>query len=371
MITLNVINLIQAGIVTIGVLGSVLLWRVTAFRGLSGLLALIALAAVINILEETGVTRDIYLISPVFILLFGPATYLATKLAIEKRVNVVQLWHLFPVLPLLFFTSHVHVVIAIGTLWRVVYTIFIARLLLLYKRRLDAERSDSDEFSLQWLIWLLVLLTGFNLIDLVRLNIQPLISAQLNLLGQGVSNLVWLLACGVMVLQFTKLSGLPSSNPNPNPNPNSNSISNHRAHREVKPREEKTHDSGQSLNKNDESINAFRAIFEELHELMQKNKWYLTPRLTLSDVSDLTGLQTRDISRAINLHANQSFNDYINAFRVQAVCDSLQAMPQTSLTDIALQAGFSSKASFNKVFKASLRITPSEYKARQVSMRSR
>ena len=369
MVTLNVINLIQAGIVATGVLGCMVLWRVAAFRGLSGLLVLIALAAVINILEETGVTRDIYLISPVFILLFGPATYLAAKLAIEKRMNTVHLWHLFPVLPLLFFTSHVHMVIAIGTLWRVVYTVLTARLLLLYKRRLDAERSDSDEFSLQWLVWLLVLLTGFNLIDLVRLNIQPLISAQLNLLGQGVNNLVWLLACGVMVLQFTRLSGLPNSNPNPNPN--SNSISNHGAHREVKPREENAHDSGQSLNKNDESINAFRAIFEELHELMQKNKWYLTPRLTLSDVSDLTGLQTRDISRAINLHANQSFNDYINAFRVQAVCDSLKTMPQTSLTDIALQAGFSSKASFNKVFKASLRLTPSEYKARQVSMRSR
>lgn len=363
MVTLNVINLIQAGIVAIGVLGCLLLWRVAAFRGLSGLLALIALAAVTNILEETGVTRDIYLISPVFILLFGPATYLAAKLAIEKRMNAVQLWHLFPVLPLLFFTSHVHVVIAIGTLWRVVYTVFTARLLLLYKRRLDAERSDSDEFSLLWLVWLLVLLTGFNLIDLMRLNIQPLISAQLNLLGQGVNNLVWLLACGVMVLQFTKLSGLPNSNPN------SNSISNHKAHREVKPREEKAHDSGRSLNKNDESINEFRAIFEELHELMQKNKWYLTPRLTLSDVSDLTGLQTRDISRAINLHANQSFNDYINAFRVQAVCDSLKTMPQTSLTDIALQAGFSSKASFNKVFKASLRITPSEYRARQGNIR--
>lgn len=347
MITLNVINLIQAGIVAIGVLGSALLWRVTAFRGLSGLLALIALAAVINILEETGITRDIYLISPVFILLFGPATYLAAKLAIEKRMNAVYLWHLFPVLPLLFFTSHVYVVIAIGTLWRVVYTIFTARLLLLYKRRLDAERSDSDEFSLQWLLWLLVLLTGFNLVDLVRLNMQPLISPQLNVLGQGINNLVWLLACGVMVLQLTKLSGLPAL------------------------RHEAPGKAEQPFSENSELNSEFRAIFEEVNGLMQKNKWYLTPRLTLSNMSDLTGLQTRDISRAINLHANKSFNEYINAFRVQAVCDQLKSQPQTALTDIALQAGFSSKASFNKVFKASLAITPSEYKARQMRMRSR
>ena len=84
---LNFVNLIQAGMVTAGTLGGLLLWQTKTkkFRGISALLLCIALAACINILEESGLTRGIYLISPVFIMLFGPLTYLAAKLLINKK----------------------------------------------------------------------------------------------------------------------------------------------------------------------------------------------------------------------------------------------------------------------------------------------
>jgi p-aminobenzoyl-glutamate transporter AbgT len=74
---LNFINLIQAGIIASSLLGGSLLWLTKSkeFRGIAVLLFLIALASSINILEESGLTRDWYLISPVFIMLFGPATY--------------------------------------------------------------------------------------------------------------------------------------------------------------------------------------------------------------------------------------------------------------------------------------------------------
>ncbi|WP_372770950.1 hypothetical protein, partial [Pseudoalteromonas sp.] len=101
MLTLNVVNLVQAGIVCTGALGAFVLWqnKPKEFRGIAIFLLLSAFASLINILEESGLTRDIYLISPIFILLFGPASYLATKLLLNKALNRYYWLHLLPVIP--------------------------------------------------------------------------------------------------------------------------------------------------------------------------------------------------------------------------------------------------------------------------------
>ncbi|WP_371189217.1 helix-turn-helix domain-containing protein [Thalassotalea maritima] len=287
----------------------------------------------INIVEETGITRDWYLISPVFIILFGPATYLAAKYALNSRLNKQDYWHLLPALIALPFTSYVHVIIALGTLWRVIYAFLTASMLINYKKHMDEQRSDSDEYSLNWLVWLLIIVTIFNLIDLLRLNLQPVLPYDVNVLGQGINNFVWLIASMVIIYRFANLDGLP--------------------------KQPKKVNQSSADTSNEQG---YETIFVELNKLILENQWYLTPRLTLANVSELTGIQTRDISRAINLHTQKSFNEYINQFRVKAVCEKLQANSYNSLTDIAFNAGFSSKASFNKVFKQVLGKTPTEYK---------
>lgn len=345
---LNVINLIQAGTTTVSILGGVLLWqnKVKEYRGIAICLFLTAFAACINIFEESGLTRDIYLISPIFIMLFGPATYLAAKLIIDKTLTKSQLWHLLPVIPLLMFTSYTYAIIGIGTLWRLAYAVLTAIMLLKYKRTLDAERSDSDDYSLHWLIWVLAVTAVFNLVDLVRLNLQHVIQSDLNLLGQGINNSVWLIATMVIIIKLQNQENVPKTQGAENTaskrvsNANKVSITTH------------------------STASEYRSIFAELDNLITANTWFLKPRLTLGDVSELTGLQTREISRAINLVTEKSFNDYINHFRVNFVCNALDKDEQNSLTNIAAEAGFSSKASFNKVFKQVVGVTPTEYKAR-------
>ncbi|WP_448563726.1 helix-turn-helix domain-containing protein [Thalassotalea ganghwensis] len=332
---LNAVNLIQFGTITVGILGCFLLWRVSEFKGIALLLLLTSLAAFINILEETGITRNWYLISPVFIMLYGPATYLAAKFAIHRRLNRRDIWHFLPVVPFLLLTSHTHIVIALGTIWRLIYTYFTASILLTYKKKIEEQRSDSDEYSLTWLVWLIIIMAVFNLVDLLRLNLQTVIPYQLNLFGQGINNLAWLIASMVIIYQFSQLGGLPKQHEPQTEQPE---------HRQAKAEE-------------------YQSIFEALHTLIVENQWYLTPRLTLANISEYTGIQTRDISRAINLHTKQSFNEYINQFRVDTVCERLRNNDKNSLTDIAFDAGFSSKASFNKVFKQVTGKTPSEYKA--------
>ncbi|MDN3652602.1 helix-turn-helix domain-containing protein [Thalassotalea ponticola] len=332
--SLSVVNLIQSGTITVSILGFLLLWRIEQFKGIALLLCLIALACLINIVEETGITRDWYLISPLFIMLFGPATYLAAKIAFNRHLTKRDYWHLLPVLLALPFTSYVHIIIAVGTAWRVIYAFITATMLVKYKLYIDEQRSDADEYSLNWLVWLLVITTLFNLVDLARLNLQPVLPYELNVFGQGVNNLVWLIASMVLIYKFSRFQGLPTP-----------------SERDAK--------QGNEESSNDTE---YQSLFTELNQLIVDNQWYLTPRLTLAQISELTGIQTRDISRAINLHTKKSFNEYINQFRVNTVCEKLRVNGGASLTDIAFDAGFSSKASFNKVFKQLTGKTPSEYK---------
>ncbi|MEW6981518.1 helix-turn-helix domain-containing protein [Colwelliaceae bacterium 6471] len=335
---LNIVNLIQAGMIAIGILGGLLcLTKPKEFRGIAALLFCIALAACINILEESGLTREIYLISPIFIMLFGPATYLAVKLLIEKRLNKSQWWHLLPTLPVLFFTSYTSIIIGIGTLWRLFYALLTVLMLLRYKQSLDEERSDSDDFSLNWLVWILAVTAVFNLLDLIRLNIQHAIPHELNLFGQGVNNAVWLVTAMLIIIKLQVQNNIPKN----------------------------MHKSSTADIDNDLLVEDYSSIFQELDQLVTSNQWFLKPRLTLSDVSHLTGLQTRDISRAINVVTNKSFNEYINNYRVDFVCSTLDEHPQKTLSDVAVDAGFSSKATFNKVFKQISGTTPSEYKSRK------
>ena len=335
--SLNFVNLIQAATLGVSALGGFLLWRKSDFRGIAFLLWLTAVASGINILEETGITRDIYLISPIFIMLLGPATYLAAKHLTTGSVKSTDWIHLLPVVPVLFFTSHIETVIAIGTVWRLVYVLFTVRLLILFKKSLDEQRSDSDDFSLRWFTFVVVGTTLFNLIDLVRLNSQSLIPYELNVLGQGINNGVWLIAAAIIVIKLLDFKLPPELGSN-------------------------VATAGNSQVSEDD----YQSAFTELDSLITTNQWFLQPRLTLSDVSELTGLQTRDISRAINTVTHKSFNEYINEYRVKQICEALDKQSSVSLTRLYTDAGFSSKASFNKVFKEFKGLTPSQYKS-QVS----
>jgi AraC-like DNA-binding protein len=322
---LNFVNLIQAGMISTGILGGLLLWLTKSkeFRGISVLLFCIALSAFVNLIEESGLTRQIYLVSPVFIMLFGPVTYLAAKLLIDKTLAKVQLWHLLPIIPFLLFTSHTSIVIGLGTLWRLAYALLTILMLLKYKHSLDEERSDSVDFSLNWLVWILTVMCVFNIIDLVRLNFQLSIPYEFNVLGQGINNAVWLITTIIIIIKLQLLQPIPQKTDNLNMT---------EAH----------------LNSTND---AYSAIFQELDKLITSNQWFLRSRLTLSDISNLTGLQTRDISRSINVVTEKSFNEYINNYRVDFVCTLIRNNTNKSLSDIAADAGFSSKASFNNVFK--------------------
>jgi AraC-like DNA-binding protein len=104
---------------------------------------------------------------------------------------------------------------------------------------------------------------------------------------------------------------------------------------------------------------------KKIEQYFNTDQVYLNHDLTLADVAKATGYSTSAVSNIINSHFEINFKEYVNRFRVAEIKKRLvdPKYDHISLTGIALDSGFSSKSTFNRVFKASTGLSPSEYKA--------
>jgi len=104
-------------------------------------------------------------------------------------------------------------------------------------------------------------------------------------------------------------------------------------------------------------------IYQEIHRHIMNNKLFTNPELRMEDLSKSMGLSLHYLSYAINQCAGVNFQTYINRARVEFVKNLIQNhQGKMSLLNLANDAGFNSKASFNRVFKQQTNMTPSQFK---------
>ncbi|MEP0262662.1 AraC family transcriptional regulator [Dokdonia sp.] len=102
----------------------------------------------------------------------------------------------------------------------------------------------------------------------------------------------------------------------------------------------------------------------KLEEIIINDKRYLDPNLSLDFLAEKLQLSKSYLSRIINNELQTSFNDYINSLRI-AEAKELLHNPEFSnytLVAIGLEAGFSSKTTFNNAFKKFTGVTPSYFR---------
>ena len=108
---------------------------------------------------------------------------------------------------------------------------------------------------------------------------------------------------------------------------------------------------------------AMRArLFETIETEVERRQLYLDSGLTLSGLAAATGLSRHQVSEALNRHAGKNFYEFINGYRVAAVCKRLAEDPAAKVLDIAMDAGFSSKSTFNAIFRQFTGQTPTQYR---------
>ena len=96
---------------------------------------------------------------------------------------------------------------------------------------------------------------------------------------------------------------------------------------------------------------------------LEVDKIYRTPRLSVKMLAQHLNLPERYVSRLINQNYNKSFNSYVNQYRVNDIIERLECSEDShkTLVAIAEESGFSSKSSFNSVFKEVTGKNPSQY----------
>lgn len=102
---------------------------------------------------------------------------------------------------------------------------------------------------------------------------------------------------------------------------------------------------------------------KQLVRLMETDKPYLEPKLTLSNLADELDISANHLSQVINQCEGKNFFDFVNSYRVEEYKERAAdpAYQNFSILAIALDSGFNSKSSFNQVFKKFTGKTPSQY----------
>ena len=100
----------------------------------------------------------------------------------------------------------------------------------------------------------------------------------------------------------------------------------------------------------------------KLLRLMAEAQPWLEPELTLAELAHRLRTNTSLLSHVINTGCGQNFNDFVNRYRVAEAERKLQdpRLAHYSLVGIALESGFNSKSTFNRVFKKLTGRTPGE-----------
>lgn len=110
----------------------------------------------------------------------------------------------------------------------------------------------------------------------------------------------------------------------------------------------------------DESI----ALFNALEDLMQQDKVFLDPNLTLATLAKRLKVSVQKLSMTVNLRANSNFNEYVNGYRIGHAKTVLKDGNPSNLTiaAVAYECGFNSLSSFNTAFKKNTGKTPSAFR---------
>jgi AraC-like DNA-binding protein len=103
---------------------------------------------------------------------------------------------------------------------------------------------------------------------------------------------------------------------------------------------------------------------EALKKLMETEKPYLNPELTLQDLASMIHIPKHQLTHLFNNHMGLNFFEFVNEYRIEEAKKRLLDKQYDNLTIIAIayDCGFNSKSTFNTLFKETIGQTPSQWR---------
>lgn len=130
-------------------------------------------------------------------------------------------------------------------------------------------------------------------------------------------------------------------------------------------KEDKENTQDQEENQGQESIGSGEEDAElmgRICQLMEERQLYLNPNLKMTDIAKVLGTNRNVISNCINSQRDCSFPQFVNAYRVAHAQELMSTQPDLKIAEVCMAAGFSSEASFYRIFKSVTGKTPTDWR---------
>jgi AraC-like DNA-binding protein len=110
-------------------------------------------------------------------------------------------------------------------------------------------------------------------------------------------------------------------------------------------------------------------LINKLEKIMEEEKPYLNPELTLAELSTRLDIQKHELTDLLNHYIEKNFFSFVNEYRLRSVIKKLgnEDYDHLTLMSIAYDSGFNSKSTFNSLFKQFTGTTPSQFRKLQKS----
>lgn len=229
-----------------------------------------------------------------------------------------------------------------------VYLLITVRLYQRYRLWLKTEYADGDPFSLRWFK---NFLTALLVLSLVMWSFTFLNMAGVPL---DYNHNVWQYILLAIVLSGLAVEGYAQKQP---------LYMNYAVDSAEEPKAAKDETKGRVET---EEFSEVYPLKGSILHLMDVEKLYLSTDLSLTYMASYMKISKSELSGAINQIFGKNFSQFVNEYRVRHVCAAIDAgeHQKLSLLGIAMNAGFNSKATFNRVFKEQVGVTPQRYAER-------
>lgn len=223
------------------------------------------------------------------------------------------------------------------------YTFFSFQLIRTYKVNLKQILSNIEKTNLNWLYFLCIGIIALVVISSGILIVENVIGTSL-LNGYNTSNII--LCLFVVLLGFWGIQQAPVF---------------------INIDEVQTKESSIKPNVNDKlgevSSEKHKHLYQKILHHFDNEKPYLNPNLNLQELAYQLDIPSYLISQIINTEAGEKFFDFVNGKRIrhfkQLIFEGRHH--ETTILALAYSSGFNSKSAFNRAFKKSVGITPSEF----------
>lgn len=108
-------------------------------------------------------------------------------------------------------------------------------------------------------------------------------------------------------------------------------------------------------------------LVRRIRTIMENEKPYLNSDFSLPELARLTNTTVHGLSQVINTVIGKSFFELTASYRVEEAKQLLVRLHNVKVEEIAEMVGYSSRSSFNTVFKKLAGVTPSQYRDKELA----